>query len=221
VFTTRGGWGILLRSLPGDPSVEEINEVRAAAQRSLGRSDIRVIRRKSGVAIVLGSYDSPGDPRARRDMELVGSTVVGGQRVFARAMLIPPPRMIDHGKLPQFNLASVKARLGRQAIWTYQIGVYESPNRAEAKDAAERAVVELRKDGEQAFYYHGQTRSMITIGVFGRDDYDEQSGPKSPVLFGLTKKYPLNLLNGQFPIIERRPGQEPREQRSTLVRIPD
>jgi len=62
---------------------------------------------------------------------------------------------------------------------------------------------------------------MVTIGVFGRQDYDEINGPRSREILDLIDRYPLNLLNGQFSIIERRPGQPDHEQRSLLVRIPE
>lgn len=215
------GWGIVLQSFPGEPSSETITQARTLAQRELGRSDVRVMRQQSGAAIVLGSYEGPESAAAKRDLDAARRVVVGGRMIYGRAFLAPPPRTIDYGDHPQYNLSTVKAAYGRDAIWTFQIGVYESPNRQEAKQAAERAVVDLRREGEQAFYYHGPTRSMVTIGVFGRDDYDEQLGPRTPVLHALKEKYPLNLLNGQYPIIEKRPGVEDRRQSSLLVRIPD
>lgn len=215
------GWGIVLRTFPGEPSGEEIAEYRLAATRAVRRSDVRSVRLKSGVAVVLGTYTEPDSARAKQDLEMVRGVIVGGRRPYARAFMVPPVQIVDFGSYPQYNLASVRSSYGRTAIWTFQIGVYESPSRDEAKRAAEEAVVLLRRDGEQAFYYHGQTRSMVTVGVFGRDDYDEQGGIKNPAIHELIKRYPLNLLNGQYPIVERRRGQEPREQRSLLVRIPE
>lgn len=217
----QSGWSIVLRSLAGDPSSEEAARLLATTRRAVGRSDVRLARRSSGVAVVLGSYDRPDSPEAKRDLASVRAVTVGGRRPFAAAFLAPPARQVDYGDTPRYNLASVKTRFGDGAIWTLQIGVYNSDNRAEAKEAAERAVVELRQQGEQAFYYHGRTQSMVTIGVFGRKDYDEQAGPKNPHLFTLIEEYPLNLMNGQYPIIVKRPGQSEREQRSMLVRIPD
>ena len=146
--------------------------------------------------------------------------MINGRRPYRTAFLAPPERRIDEGSLPEYNLATAHQRFGDAAVWTLQIGVYDSPDRAEAKRAAEEAVQRLRREGERAFYYHGETRSMVTVGVFGHSDIDEFARPRSPMLASLMERYPRNLINGS-PIIEKRPGQKDREQRSLLVRIPD
>jgi hypothetical protein len=67
---------------------------------------------------------------------------------------------------------------------------------AEFRRHAEQAVVQLRREGEQAFYYHGPTNSSVTIGLFGDDDFDVQTRMESPRLRSLRQRHPHNLLNG-------------------------
>ena len=62
---------------------------------------------------------------------------------------------------------------------------------------------------------------MVTVGVFDASDYDERVGIRNPQLIELKNRYPLNLLNGQYPIFVKRPGVPETKQRSMLVQIPD
>ncbi|MBL0927219.1 MAG: hypothetical protein IBJ11_06140 [Phycisphaerales bacterium] len=217
------GWSILLESLrdSGDGPAAQ----RAAQQRldeiaeALGRSDLRLQRERRGWAIVAGSYNGPSDPKAQADLKRLQDFEINGSRPFSRAFLAPPPAQADPGKSPENNLAKVRELIGDEAKYTLQIAVYESPDREEAKRAAESAAAALRAEGEQAFYYHGPRRSMVTVGVFGPRDINDKGVEVSPVLAALRQKYPHNLMNGR-EILERSPGAEARRQPSTLVAIP-
>ena len=81
--------------------------------------------------------------------------------------------------MPDFDLATVKARRGtKKPLYTLQIAVYGRPDNTDAtkedlaqfRKSAEEAVVQLRREGEQAYYYHGPNRSMVTVGIFSEDD---------------------------------------------------
>jgi hypothetical protein len=216
-----GGWGIMLEHFTG------VGHADRAARRAeelgplMGRQDLRVIRKREGAAVVAGLYAGPGDGAAIRDLERVHAFTHNGRRPFARAFLAPPPSVTDPGELPELSLASARRRYGSRAEYTLQIGVYESSSRGEAKRAAEQAALTLRSEGELAFYHHGQRRSMVTIGVFGPQDYDDARGIQNPQLLSLKDRYPLNLLNGQFPILVSHSGGRQNKQRSMLVRIPE
>lgn len=215
-----GGWVIVLELVPGEDAERAARERIGPISSTLSRTDISLQKRKNGVAIVLGRYDSPQSPRAQADLERVRNTVVSGRRPYAGAFLMPPPQENDPGRIPELNLANASRLFGKDALYTLQIGVYESPDKNTAKRAAEQAALALRSEGELAFYYHGPNRSMVTVGVFGDRDIDDQRAYVSPALRILRERYPLNLLNGQYPIIEKRPGQPDVKQPSTLVNIP-
>ncbi|HBS29300.1 MAG TPA: hypothetical protein DEB06_07580 [Phycisphaerales bacterium] len=117
------------------------------------------------------------------------------------------------------NLATARQAFGPAAGYSLQVAVYESAKREDAKRAAEAAAAQLRRDGELAFYFHGAARSSVTVGIFGDRDFDASLQPRNPAMIALQQRYPLNLLNGQFPIVERSDGVE-RQQPSTLVRLP-
>ena len=89
--------------------------------------------------------------------------------------------------------------------------------------------MELRREGELAFYCHGPNRSMVTIGIFGIEDFDPQKpAMTSPRLVELRKRYPYNLQNGQgvrrTATVTTASGQRARVEKiepSRLVAIPE
>ncbi len=215
------GWGILLEHFTGAGHMQSAERRAGELGGMLGRGDVRVIRKQDGSAVVMGSYAGPGDQHAIRDLQNIHAFTQNGRRPFVRAFLTPPPTITDPGQVPELSLQSARRRYGSKAEYTLQIGVYESSNQFEAKRAAEQAALRLRGEGELAFYHHGQHRSMVTIGVFGPQDYHETRGIRNPQLIALKNRYPLNLLNGQYPIIVKRPGMPDVKQRSMLVKVPE
>jgi hypothetical protein len=65
----------------------------------------------------------------------------------------------------------------------------------------------MRRQGEQAFYFHGPLRSMVTVGLFGIDEYDlRQLRLRSPAIARLMERFPHNLVNGAG-VKRKRAGQ--------------
>ena len=218
--TNSKGWTVVLASFSGPEAVEAARQSLEQVSKESGRRDVSIRRTPRGAALVVGSFAAPEAPEAGRTLAEMRAREVGGTRPFASAFLAPPVETLDAGELPELNLANAKRSFGARAKYTLQIGVYEAANRQEAKRAAEKAALVLRQQGEMAFYYHGDSLSMVTVGVFGDADFDKDFRPKSPALGALRQRYPLNLLNGQFPIVERWPGGGERQQQSMLVEVP-
>src|SRR5690606_24048332 len=175
--------------------------------RLAGRSDVSVRTTPRGAAIVAGAWIDPADPDAQEALRRVRSVQVGADLPFAQAFLAPPLQAGDPGEAPELNLLAARDIFGARAEYTLQIAVYESPDRAEAKRAAEQAALRLRRDGELAFYYHGPSRSMVTVGIFSERDLQGPARAFGPAILAVQERYPLNLLNGQYPILERAPGE--------------
>lgn len=213
------GWSIVLEGFSGPDAPARAQSRAAEIAAMLGRQDVSVRQTRSGAAVVLGLYRRPDDRQAQADLASVRAFRSGSAAPFATAFLAPPVDRADPGDAPELSLATARQTFGPRAAYTLQIGVYEAADRNQAKRAAEEAAARLRRDGELAFYYHGATRSSVTVGVFTDADFDAQLRPTNPTMIALQQRYPLNLLNGQFPIIEH-VGDESRQQPSSLVRIP-
>lgn len=211
------GWTIVLAAYTG-PAARESAESAAVGIGAIdGLAGARAEHRSTGSTVVYGKYDSYDDRRATRDLARIRAIRVEGRQPFARAFLAPP-RTAPAGRVPQINLTSAREAYGSGLLYTLQVAVYESPNRQEAMRSAEQAALQLRQEGEQAFYYHGPTRSMVTIGVFTPRDYNLQTGEMSPELVDLRRRQPHNLYNGMGIRQTGRLGSG--MQSSELVQIP-
>ena len=226
-------WSIVIVAFRGAMAdaagLAALNKVEAA-----GVSGAYLERRGESVALAYGRFDSPDEPAARESLDALRAIEIEGERPFAGAVLAPPSPDLLTGSLPQFDLRTVKEKFGPDALYTLQIGVYgradrtppESAELAEYRRTAERAVYDLRRQGEEAYYYHAPMRSMVTIGVFGPDDHDPKTpGLESKRLGDTRLRHPHNTLNGQGirERIPNRPANDPtgwKLQPSALVGVP-
>lgn len=196
------GWTIVLAAFRGPQADEFAQRGLEKVRRVAGVSNAFVDKRARSTIVAVGRYADPAAADAQQDLERIRGVVAEGGKPFIRAFLAPPEGTESLGKRPEFNLATVRSQFGKDAKYTLQVGAYGPPNptavptadqKAEAAKAAESAVEQLRREGEQAFYYHGKTFSMVTIGVFG----DEALEKFEPVeLTQLRRRFPSNLYNG-------------------------
>lgn len=230
-------WSIVIVAFTGDQQSEGASLGLIKAQTEGGLPEAYMEKRDNATVIAYGRYEGPDDPRALADLERVRTFRINGRTPFASALLAPPDPRHLAGSLPDLDLRNAKELFGKdRALYTLQVAIYGRADRSPAskeeiveyRKAAEAAAVILRRDGELAFYYHAPERSMVTVGVFGQDDYEplHRSGFESPALVQARQQHPLNLLNGQG-IRERIPGvrgdgpEVYRLQPSTLVGVPE
>lgn len=223
-------WCIAIMSLR-DETRREAAPLALEQVRTKGRlPEAYIDDRPGAIVIAVGSYAGPDDPQAQEELKRVRAIEVDGLTPYAFAFLCPPEARDQAGSTPEYNLTRAKALFGSKAIQSLQVAVYgredlKNPTEkdlSEVRTKAEEYCVQLRREGELAFYYHGPRRSMVTIGVFDTTDYDPQlPSYNSPRLQEVRKRHPYNLYNGAA-IREKRPGQkEGRLQPSTLVMIPE
>lgn len=215
-----GGWSIVLESMTGTNAMEAAQHRQAVLASELGRSDVRLRPTARGYALVLGSYSKPDSPDAREALAHLRATTVDGRTPFSQAFFVPPKERIDPGSIPELNLLAARQVFGPDKEYTLQIAFYQSGKPDDAKRAAENAALQLRREGELAFYYHGPTMSLVTVGLFEDSDFDQGLRPKNASILSLQERYPLNLHNGEYPVITKQPGTPDVKQPSQLVKIP-
>lgn len=230
-------WSIVLVVFRGEDQAQLARLALAKVRGEGGLPDAHIEKRGDSTAVAYGQFESANSPEAVNELKRVQDMVVGTpkQQPYQFALLSPPVNKPMEGSIPEYNLVTAKSLMGADALYTLQVGVYgrQDLNRpteadlAESRKAAEQAVVRLRQEGEQAFYYHGPRMSMVTIGVFDEHDFDPQvPSYKSPRLTDIRKRHPYNLYNGTG-ITENKPGRrqgltvEQKLQTSTLVKIPE
>jgi len=148
-------WTILCREFRGADHVVRARQTKEAVMKTPGMRDWHILHKENESVLYYGYYKTYNDPRAQADRKKIDSmTDANGRRPFSLAV-IQPLNSADVGP-PEWNLANAKG------AWSLQIGVYmDSPER---KQYAVDAVKEARAQGIEAYYYHGETMSLVCVG---------------------------------------------------------
>lgn len=223
------GWAVVIAAFRGEDREQAAAKALAKVRSEGGIPEAYSARRREAVVIAVGDFPAPDDERAKAELARIQKLEINGTKPFASAMLAPPLDFKMAGSMPQFNLAKAKQLFGEQALYTLQVAAYgrldiERPTEkdlVETRAAAENAVAKLREEGEQAWYYHGPSMSMVCVGVFDQTDFDPQvPNFKSAKLRETQKRHPYNLYNGAGLRVKRKGERGQSMQPSSLVEIP-
>jgi hypothetical protein len=230
-------WSVIIEGFRGETQDEGARKALDKVRTQTDLKDAYMEKRGAATVVAYGRFAEGESKEARAALAKVRNTevIIAGikSKPFADSFLAPPAEI--PGTMPEYDLRQVKKRHGDWVLYTLQIGVYTRQDRpptaadlAEFRRTAELAVTKLRHEGEQAFYYHGPTMSMVTIGLFGEEDFKpDEPGNESPVLAALRKRHPLNMFNGQgvkeSVTVADQTGKQvksTRMQASALVAVP-
>ncbi|MGQ0628955.1 MAG: hypothetical protein ACT4PL_12755 [Phycisphaerales bacterium] len=217
-------WTIVLAAFRDQQQAGAAAEALARLRQIPGLEGAFVTTRGGATFVGLGAFESPTEPAAQSRLAEVRGMVVGSERLFSQSFMAPPVVAAMEGTRPEFALTAVRDQFGKSAKMTLAIAGYEAPrgapesDRAEARKQAEAAVLELRRQGELAFYHHGPTQSSVTVGVFAEGDLATRARPEDPRLSALRKRFPNYLLNGAG--VRQKSGGVERMVTCQLVEIP-
>jgi hypothetical protein len=156
------------------------------------------------------------DPKIWKDVALIKELVDDqGRRMFIGARRVPMP-VADVGN-PEWDLRNA------EGLYTLQVGAYfADDNLTDFKQAAVDHVAQLRRNGYEAYFYHTDANSVVTVGTFGPEAFTNQDGQAaySSKIRSLQKKerFAYNLTNGAIWYIIENGERVP--VRSLIVRIP-
>lgn len=155
--------------------------------------------------------------RLREDIALILDLGDYRGRFFAGARAVPAP-LPDVGP-PEWSLSQA------EGVYSLQVAVfYPEGNFRQYKKAAITYARALREEGYEAYYYHGQTKSMITVGAFGEDavvPIDKANKKYSEEVEELRrsdKRFLYNYENGQ--VRNRKLFRHKMKSPSFLIKIP-
>jgi hypothetical protein len=223
-----GRWSIVLATAGGDT-----HPVQAAALRQQIASEYPQLRtafvrpQGRGSAIWFGRFGSPTDPEAIRAKEMVRSLQRGGAPAFPRAFLSVLPDDAPIGERDIRNLRLLYPNI--DPLYSLEVAMWwtggsDQISYDEVRRSAESYVAELRRAGQDAWYYHDPIKEMsaVTVGVFDKRAYDGRSTLYSPEVDALMKQFPVRRMNGEEIMIEVTPG-DPKSripQACRLVSVP-
>ncbi len=155
---------IFCTRIEGDLHVERANRLKNELTYKSGMNGWHLVHEDRQSLLYYGSYSAFNDLndeketiRAQTDLKRIKSLTSEGTRLFSGAIFVDL-QSPDPVAPPEWNLLNAKG------AWSIQIGAYnDSPLR---KDAAVEAVREARKQGIEAYYYHGDAVSSVCIGAW-------------------------------------------------------
>ena len=166
-------WTIRCLEIQGPNRQEHIAQVAETLRNTPGirAKDVFTTDDRDGFArLYYGTYFRRTDPKTGRrsiprklekDLKLIKELGTGpGEYYFLRALTVrmPTPNVGN----PDWDLAKV------DDAYTLQVGVFEPTDEFwEYKQAAAQFCELLREKGYEAYYYHTDSASVVTVGTFG------------------------------------------------------
>ncbi len=231
------GWSILVRAFEGPDADQQARTLKRRLGDELNVPEVWVRTEHSQVVVYRGRYDARHLADAQRDLRQTRMLVLDGRRPFGEALLVG----LDLGAAglgegfaggdtgEPTDPVNLRSHLG-EAEYTLQIAFFDSAGGADFRQAAAAYARQLRDQGEQAFYLHGRTMSLVTVGLFSEDDLETHrvigadgvpmiSQGYGPRVRELQRRFPRNLGNG-MTLIEASGGGTKHEAPSFVVRLP-
>lgn len=189
---------ICLTTFSGLDHVAQSDKSRSATEAATGWKGIVVIHQDGSSSLLWGSYHTVAD--AQNDLAKSRQwTSSAGYQPFYTALIMRRPT--DNPGSPEFDLANAQGDL------TLVIGeFYNDPDKGITgrKQYAVDNCVDLRKKGQEAYYYHGPRTSLVTIGAFKNSAYKTVVGsdgfaravPEDPALKKVLEAFPHLAVNG-------------------------
>ena len=160
-----------------------------------GIPDVFVVESAGIASLCVGHYKTMHDKAADEMLKTVRTVRdASGQYPFAGVMLVPMPEPLPPNPWPLEKA---------NGIFTLHIASWEAPGRTPKAIAY---ASQLRTQGYEAYVYHGPRLSMVTLGAYGPEIFDNpalvgKNGPKpkiiSPKVLDLTQKFPRMRLEDE------------------------
>jgi len=201
-------FAIVVATFTGDASRSSaVASINMLSQQypTLGRG-LTVRDRSRGTALTFGNYEGYQDPLAKKDMGILKAmTTPQGKPLFGQVLLLKfkPPR--NWNNLHPHDLWTVRKQYPKIVpIFTLEVAVwgdFESGQfPIERRHAtAERYAQALRAKGFEAYFLHNDAGelSSVTVGLFGANAIDPETGFYAPEVEALLTRFPEHLVNGQ------------------------
>jgi len=206
-------YGILLNVFDGPDQTERVKQ-RIATLKQENVPDLWVQSREGMTYLYRGQFADPDSSDAANAVRQMRMVAIDGERPYEMVQITLLTGSGSEGPAGEHDLRQYSGYM------SLQIAAFEAEQKALRKKAAEDYVKTLRAKGDDAYYYHGKHRSMVTVGIFTEDDIYLDGGMTryGPRIRELQEKHPHNLVNGHT-VIETSDGQK-RVQPSTLIRVP-
>lgn len=219
------GWAIQMRRFSGPRRHERAIAVSEYLRLEAGMNDVWMRDEGDETVVYRGRYATEDDPFAQADLQAARALNTLEYGSFSQAQLTTlSPSLSPAGPMDLRRYAGT-------GMYSLQVAFFDPAGGPQFREAAEQYAQQLREKGEQAFFYHGPTMSVVTVGLFSQQDIEtlQLPGPGGvpiitqrygPRVRELQQRFPENLGNGMTVVEKDEQGKE-RNQPSFLVPVPD
>ncbi len=170
------------------PEADASAERLARELRTQNINDVFVIEGAERSSVCVGRYDDWRDPKAKAMApRLRAARDLKGRYPFAGVMLMPVPE-----PAPETRWELTES----PGYFSLYVAGYEAPGR---KTRAQAEAVRLRGRGHPAYVYHGPRLSMVTLGSYGPEIFDEPAKVGKPDVMPQVTDPEVLALQRQFP----------------------
>lgn len=210
---TAGSWSVRVARFNGSERFKKAYLTVQSLRQEAGLVDLWHQDDGEYTTVYHGRFRGPDWPEAKLALDRIQDARISGKRPYRNASL--ETVSLVRRSATKYHEHDLRQHAG---LYSLQIGYYDEEFGDEFRKVAEEAVATLREDGEDAYFYHGPNRSIITIGLFGESDFDYRRGIRAygPRMKTLQAKYPHHMGNGR-ELIEKRRGQVIGRQPSSIV----
>jgi hypothetical protein len=162
-------WTIFCASYSDPLHVSTAKAMKDYLLRTTSMRDWYIVQSELSTTLYYGYYkeideraDKKDGPRAQADRRAVSNLTDprSGDRLFHSVLLMPLDEP-DPSAPTQWDLRQAKG------YWSLQIAAFKDST--DRKERAVEAARALRADGQEAYYYHGPTISLVCIGAFAKE----------------------------------------------------
>lgn len=221
---SQGGWTILLAHFPGMGNQQKASTLAHRLETECGLTDVWTMRTSDGVAVYCGIFGTTNDANAQAVLARVRQTELDAVRYFENTEFVTVGGTSTTQAMNPMNLGQYSG------MYTLQIAVFDDKYPDGRRAGAEDYARQLREQGDDAYFYHGPHRSMVTVGMYPYDQaFRSIENPNTPGttidayterIQQLQERFPRNLVNGYSLMQRTAQDEEAREQPSQLVRVP-
>lgn len=158
-------YSVLLKVFRGGEVGQQIAEAKRykeQTEKHAGWRGLFVVHRDGQSLLYWGGYRTMAAAEGNRGKARAYVTPAG-VRVYAGAMIVPMPG--KEAERPEWRLQDV----GREYVFTVLLAIFYDVPEAEyvgRREFALRYCEQLRREGEEAYYWHGPRQSIVTVGRF-------------------------------------------------------
>ena len=225
---SEGDWAILIRMFDGRKHAKQAKQFVKKLRQDTNMSDLWTKKHDGKTYVYRGRYFDPNGVVAHDELRQTRMTRFEDERPFQNVRVSRVlQKRIESGDAGEVEVTAEMdlSRHSNRDLYSLQVGAYDEAYGNERKHAAEQFAAVLRADGDTAFFYHKPHMSMVTVGLFTREEAfvpvrvgNHTRDGYSPAVHTLQQKHPYNLLNGRT-IIMKEGGKRLGEQPSCLVKF--